>query len=281
MSTTISENYLSRSFTLGGQTGRELVFDIRGAADENDAAAVLAATAPTTYQGLRLDTLSADPVGGTVWRGYARYSKLQADYEYTFDTGGGTAHVTQSLGTVGSYAPAGETAPNFNGAIGVSEDKVEGVDVVTPQYQFSETHYFTDAQVTTAFKFNLARMTGRFNDAAFRDFAAGEVLFLGASGGKRSDDNWSITYRFAASPNVTGLSVGGTVVGFDSDPYTDYIDLTDNLIEGIDKLGWDYIWFRYGEYEDAAALALVKRPLSAHVERVYYPGDFSTLGIGT
>jgi len=47
------------------------------------------------------------------------------------------------------------------------------------------------------------------------------VLFLGATGSERGegpDDDWEITFRFAANPNQTGLSVGS--------------------ISGISKKGW-------------------------------------------
>ena len=275
MAVTISENFLSRSFTLGQQAVRELVYDILGAVDDNDAAAILAATAPTTYLGLRLDSLNADPVGGTLWKGYARYVRLQLDNEYTFDTGGGTQHITQSLGTVGSYGLVGETPPDFLGAIGVSEDKVEGVDVTTPIYQFTETHYFTQLQVTQAFKVTLFRMTGRMNDAPFKGFEAGEVLFMGAAGSVRSDENWQITFRFSCSPNAVGLQIGGVI------PADAYYDETDGTITGINKIGWDYLWVRYEDFADSAAFVLVKQPTAVYIERVYHPGDFSTLNIGT
>lgn len=38
---------------------------------------------------------------------------------------------------------------------------------------------------------------------------------------------------------------------------------------------------RYAEAEDAAAKAIVKRPVAAYVEKVYEEGDFAALGIGT
>ncbi len=51
-------------------------------------------------------------------------------------------------------------------------------------------------------------------------------------------------------------------------------------ITGISKRGWDHLWVRYQDAEDSTAKALVKRPVAAYVERVYYDGDFSGLGIG-
>lgn len=254
----ISENYLSRPFTLARQAGRELIYDIVGTDDEDDVSTLILATAPATYQGLELESVEAEPQGGGAWKGYARYVRIN-DEEYTFSTGGGTAHLTQSLSTISSYAPAGMTAPDFAGAIGVTEDRVEGVDVPAPKYEFSETHYLADGTVTDAYKLILFNLTGRVNDATFKGFAAGECLFLGANGSKRGDEKWSITYNFACQPNVTGLSVGS--------------------ITSIAKKGWEYLWVRYGTYEDSAAYSLVQRPVAAYVERVFLPGDFSDLGI--
>jgi hypothetical protein len=97
----------------------------------------------------------------------------------------------------------------------VTADGVDGVDITVPVYQFSETHYFSNAQVTGAYKGAIFSCTGKTNAGGFKGFAPGEVLFLGATGSKRGDgpdDDWEITFRFAppASPNETGLSVGST-----------------------------------------------------------------------
>lgn len=91
--------------------------------------------------------------------------------------------------------------------------------------------------------------------------AAGECLFLGASGSKRGAEDWEITYRFAGSPNRTGLVVGP--------------------ITGISKKGWEYMWVRYADSEDAAARTIVKKPVAVYIERVYEEGNFAALGIGT
>lgn len=261
MAATISESYLSRPFTLSRQNGRELVYDVAGTDDEEAVRALLLATAPGAYLGLAIESIDAEPIGNGNWKARAKYLRFLDDSEYTFDTGGGTTKVTQSLATINRYAPAGLTAPDFHGAIGVSEDRVDGVDVPTPTFQFSETHRFSDAFMEGGFKLVLFNMTGRMNNDSFKGLAAGECLFLGASGARRGDELWSITFRFAASPNVSGLAIGG--------------------ITGIDKFGWDYLWVRYADFEDSSANALVKRPVAAYVERVSLPGDFSLLSIGT
>jgi hypothetical protein len=273
MATTISENFLSRSFTLGQQAVRELIFDIHDATDETEAQTILLATAPSVYQGQVLDSINADPVGVDLWKGYARYTRLADDSEYTFDTGGGSQKITQSLATVGMFAPPGFTAPDFQGAIGVSDDKVEGAEIVDRKYQFTETHTFLNSAVTDAYKLALFRLTGRVNNATFKNFAAGESLFMGASGSKRGDGLWSITFRFNCSPNVTGLEIGGE--------FSSGYGGGSGAISGIDKAGWDYLWVRYADFEDSVGTSLVKRPVAAYVERVYEADDFADLGIGT
>lgn len=52
-------------------------------------------------------------------------------------------------------------------------------------------------------------------------------------------------------------------------------------IIGISKKGWEYLWVRYVDAEDAVAKAIVKKPQAVYVESVYEQGDFSDLGIGT
>jgi hypothetical protein len=254
---TISENYLSRTFDLGQSTGRELVYDIIGTEDETAVESLLLATAPATYLGLQLDTVNAEPQGGGIWKGFARYSRVD-NAEYTFQTGGGTRHVTQGYADVASFAAPGFVAPDFQGAINVTEDKVEGADFPDSRYEFSETHYFDDATVTDAYKFLLVQYSGRtMNSATFRGLAAGECMLLGVTGSKRGDERWSLTFSFAGSPNVTGLTVGP--------------------ITGISKLGWDYLWIRHAIFEDSTAFALVSRPVSAHVVRVLVPVDYANL----
>ena len=78
---------------------------------------------------------------------------------------------------------------------------------------------------------------------------------------QRGAEDWEITFRFAASPNRTGLTIGD--------------------IKGIDKKGWEYMWVRYADSEDAAARAIVKTPVGVYVEQVYEDGDFMGLEIGT
>lgn len=261
---TIIERYDSREATEGVESPSvDLIFVVQGTEDDGEVRALVEGTIPALYAGLVFQTYHITHQGGGVWEVTARYGKKEpkdtGDSSFSFDTGGGTTHITQSLATIGSYAPPGKAAPNFQGAIGVTTDSVEGTDITVPVYSFTETHYLPVAVVTGAYKAALFYLTGKVNDAAFKGFAIGEVLFQGASGSQRGEEDWEITFRFAASPNVTGLSVGP--------------------ITGINKKGWEYLWVRYSDAEDEHVL--VKQPIAAYVEKVYDEGDFSGLGIGT
>jgi len=260
MPITITEKFDSREATVGESATIDLLYSIQGTEDDATVKLLVAATSPTAYAGLVRQSFRVAHLGGGVWDASVRYGavppKQTGDSSFAFDTGGGTQHVTQSLSTVARYPG---TAPNFKGAIGVTGDAVEGADIVVPLYSFTETHYIAAEDVTGAYKAALFFLTGRVNGAAFKGFAAGEVLFLGASGSQRGEDDWEITFRFSASPNATGLSIGD--------------------IGSVDKKGWEYLWVRYADATDANVL--VKRPFAVYVEQVYEDGDFSGLGIGT
>jgi len=272
MAITCMERYQSRRVTDGERA--ELQYLIRGTADEAAALASLKATAPATFGSLVREPVQLEPqhvvVGdddASSWLGRVEYRPASVQSSrpetgeslFSFDTGGGTQHITQSIATISSYS-ADATQPDFHGAINVTHDNVEGVDITVPVYNFSETHYLAAATVTSGYKGTLFGLTGKVNNASFRGLAAGECLFLGASGSQRGNgEDWEITFRFAGSPNRTGIDVGP--------------------ISGIAKKGWEYMWVRYKDAVDDTYL--IQIPSHVYVEKVYDLGDFSGLGIGS
>ena len=173
----------------------------------------------------------------------------------SFNTTGATTHLNQSLGTRGIYPAPGKIAPIYQGAIGVSDSGVEGVDVTVPAFEFSVRKKFE--WVSTAYLLAVVAMTGRTNSTDWSIFAPGEALFIGGEGGE-DDQNWvDITYHFAARPNQPALSVGA--------------------ISGISKRGWDYLWVRHDE--EVVGDRVLRRPAAAYVEQVYPEGNFNALGI--
>lgn len=257
----IIEKFDGRETTVGiDNPPVDLIYVVDGTESDAVVRATVEATIPAMYAGLVIQNYHIAHQGGGLWEVTVRYGKREpkqpGESSFSFDTGGGTTHITQSLQTVAKYP---EDAPDFKGAIGVNNNSVEGTDITIPVYHFKETHYIPVPLVTPVYKATLFALTGKVNAAPFKGFAPGEVLFLGASGSQRGQDDWEITFSFAASPNATGLPIG---------------DIT-----GIDKKGWEYLWVRYQDVEDENVL--VKQPAAVYVEQVYPYGDFALLGIGT
>ncbi len=162
--------------------------------------------------------------------------------------------------------------------IGFDGERVNGVDIVVPVYNFTEQHWMTKKDCDTQFRMNLAIWTGGVNNAPFRGFAAGEVQFLGVSGQLAINDNadddpsdpdegpeqWNMTFQFAASPNR--LIVNGN-------------QLTVGTILNVEKLGWEYLWVLYGDMVEQGRL--VQHPVACYVERLYPWINFANLKIGT
>jgi len=277
MAVTATEAYGSREQTTGANATATLVYHIRGTSSDSAALTKLDSTAPSTYtvnsRILVRKSREVSPVhissdeDACIWLGTAQYETYSQtrptalevnESQYSFSTGGGTQHVTQSIATI-SATPVTGTAPDFKGAIGVSKDAVEGVDLTVPVYNFSERHIKANADIDDAYKAALFALTATVNAATFRGFAAKQVLFLGAAGESRNDDEWEIRFDFAASPNQTSIAVGDITVPA--------------------KAGWEYLWVLYSEVEDTVAKALVRQPIAAYVEQVYNTGDFDGLEI--
>ena len=277
MATRVEEAYSERDQTVnakGEVTEIEIPYLVFEAENEDAAlAAARSKAASHTVSGMVLDEVEVtERVNRDTWKVKAIWKDEDSDdpddpdedeetTSFAFDTGGGTMHRNQSIKTV-SKVP--NDAPDFNGAIEVdNEGNVNGVDVTMPVLNFTETHTMNGSRVTTSYKKTVAALTGTVNSSSFRGFSAGEVLFLGASGTKRSkkpNAPWEITFRFAVSPNQSSLQVGKLKVS--------------------NKKGWDYLWVRYADKVAENRKNVIKEPVAAYVEQVYPTGDFGNLGLG-
>jgi hypothetical protein len=216
-------------------------------------------------------------LGDNAWQVTINYEKTGAEPSTpdpmkrarSFDTTGGTQHITQAVsvgsgGTLDFEKRFPSTATNMSGAIGVDANGVSGVDIVVPQLQWQEQYDVPNAYVTAAYVRGVAGITGTTNNASFRGFDAGEVLFVGCSGSQEWDSEkgsgpWALSYRFVASKNVTGQTIGS--------------------ISGIEKKGHEYLWVRYED--SVSSNTLLKQPKAVYVSKVYKDSDFSLLGLGT
>ncbi len=265
---TLSERIESREWVTGPRPSVTMHYVLDGTTSDLTAKSLLLSSTAQVYDGLLREECTLEPVfvdtqsGRGTWACTVKYVSPEFalppgdEPSLAFDTGGGTQHVTQSISTANRYPV---NAPDFKGAIGVTHESVEGVDIAVPVYNFSETHYF--ASISSAYRSTLFHLTGKVNNGAFKGMAAGECLFLGAAGSKRGTEKWEITFRFAGSPNRTGLQIGS--------------------ITGIAKKGWEYLWVRYADEADNTTHTLVKKPVGVYIERVYEEGNFSSLGIGS
>lgn len=280
MAVVVTEQNQSREFDGNQYT---LQYVIKGTDSESTALTNLKSTAASTHGGLpRVDNeISIKPrwvntsASDGVWEGTVPYRYDLAGAgggagsgNIEFDTTGGTSHIVVSRGTEnGLHGGPGETgsadidAPDNNNMIGINANGVDGCDITTPQFSWSETYTWADASVSAAYVATLYALTGSTNNATFKGFAAGEVLFLGARGRKIDSDTWEITYNFVASPNRVNIDVGS--------------------IQVASKTGWQYLWVLYEESEDTTAKKIIKKPFAAYVETVYPSGSMSGLNIGT
>jgi hypothetical protein len=247
--------------------------------------------APEYYQGHRRKTLNCRPLGNQWWEVDAAYtnSAIQGDsgdnnngggdgsagdpvaHTVAFDTTGATEHITTALNLEGALAfgnmgeevydsGSGDDRVYHQGLINVSGGTVHGVDIVVPQFQFTETWVMPAAWILDTYVASLYALTGTMNAKPFRVFGQGECLFLGARCEmQRGATLASVSYQFAARPTRRNFTVGPITV--------------------TEKRGWDYMWIRYGSSTDNGYA--VQRPLSVHINQVYELGDFSRLAIGT
>lgn len=227
---------------------------------------------------LQADSYTLEYLGGDAWHLTVNYSKEGVEDEdqtgpirrsRSFDTAGGQEHRTLAIASRKSV----KDQPNTTFAdklIGFDGQSVNGVDVIVPQLSWQENYEVPASYVTAAYIKTVSKLTGSVNDALFRGFKDGEVLFLGCSGSQewdagRGDGPWALSYKFAISPNagdeqqLPALTVG---------------DIAD-----IEKKGHEYLDVFYED--DVKDNRIWKVPKTVYVHQVYPIASFSGLGIGS
>jgi hypothetical protein len=276
-----------RSFRFGeGRVENTLRYLVTDAADEATAVAAINAVVPSTWNGLWFLNTEAEEEGDGLWRGSSNYGIPAAGQvvpgqggvspppppppapaatdalgpEWSFDTTGGTSHITTSLETRQAEEGSGfGSPPDTKLVIGASKNgEPSGCDIVVPKFEFQKTVLMEF--VTPNYLRTLVDLTGKTNNATFLGvFLQGEVLYLGASGSTKSSEGVTVVHRFSGSPNKTGNGAAT------------------NPVERLSPNGHDYVWCTYEDEESNGAKVSV--PASAFVERVYEEGDFDELGI--
>jgi len=261
MTVIVEEAWDSPRVTEGSNPSVEVICLIHGTNDQSEALAALLDYTPATYNGLPRQSRSIERIAfDGWWRGTVTYSpKGQPPVDaplWSFDTSGGTEKTTISFATARYPAP-GKTAPDYGGAIGITDNGIEGVDVTRPKLDLSLRLVLPSTYMTPAYINILYSTTGCVNNAPWKGFFAGEVLFLGVAASQKSEEQWDLDYKFAVSPNRSNFYVGPILVPL--------------------KRGWDYLEVLYEDKVDTTAKRGVKYPLCVFVHQVYPYADFSVL----
>lgn len=174
-------------------------------------------------------------------------------------TGDADSILAPIVGSVawGTLVPSGtpREAPYTGGAIGVTKDGIEGVDIEGGPFNFSKRVYLdsiTDDQIA-----RLEAAKNCVNSIPWGPFQIGEVRFRGATGGDQGRNNVELTLSFVAEANQTNLTVG--------------------QMTGISKMGHEYLWVHYQEVVDPISNTITKRPAYVKVERVYHWSKFEII----
>lgn len=173
---------------------------------------------------------------------------------FSFDAMGATVHITQAREHIASYPAADLPSDPHKGAINVDQDgRPQGCDIVVPALRMTYTFRHPQGVVTEALAAVLANAAGHTNSAPWRGFAAGTLLFLGATGSDGSENEAEVAYHVAAERSET---------------------ITMGAIMGIVKAGWHYVWAEFeADTDDGHPVTKAKR---VHVERTYDPINFAT-----
>lgn len=227
---TYEEFYKGHDFDAVALKG-SIPFTVVGTYDEGTALNVAIATSPVYRSGLWRQNITLTLEGHNFWRGVVHYGAFQravGQWHLSFDTTGGTLHITISgpsparymVNKYGTNAPYTEKGP---APIGAHGDQIDGCDIVVPALKLTWTFRHPKAFMTLSQIKRLAQVTGMTNKEPWMTFAANELLFLGCTGREGSDTEAEVTYNFVASQNATGLSVG--TIGNIAKKGHDYIDI--------------------------------------------------------
>jgi hypothetical protein len=253
--------------------------------DENAAVVAIAAATPLLRGSLirrNIEVKRYNEYGwnaAVTWETFRPRDQDTAGYEEItrISTSGGTAPVSWAINHVKSYDTTGtitDEGKQHGGALNVRKEggrvvANDPIDIIVRQLEVVVERSFSPGTVDAAYIDTLYNLTGTVNDATFRGYDEGEVLFAGADVTLSNLERETVSYTFILSPNVTGFKVG-KYQGVDSAATT----IT------VSKEGHEYMWIEYkSEITGTTPKARVARPIAAHIEQVYNKEDFSVLGL--
>lgn len=268
----VEERYSGRSGRIGESPFERVQWNALEYDNTADIYIDVASAAPSTMNDLRLRAISVEPHTDVenCWIATADYGPVKSlviqetgTVAYRFNFQMQSMHIYRSLATIDAVAAPGETLPDFGRLINVvfdgTNNRPEGLQLNAPSENFSLDFAAPNLTVTPAYQLTVESIQGCVNNATFKGRPAGSLLFVRCNGGFRTDEDWSISFGFAYSPNQTSIEVN-----------------EDITIAAKD--GHDLLW-TYNDSKNEGGL-IVQKPHAAYVERVYPRADFSLLGLG-
>jgi len=172
--------------------------------------------------------------------------------EWSFQIAETSAHITQSLATIKSYARpplAVGDIPDYKKAIGVTKEKIEGCDIIAPKETRSVT--VRVAGMSNAYLKRIRKVFRHTNSQEMFGCKVGEVLYTGFSATYRAKELWSLTHNFAIAENLEWSDT-------DDEMKKQLTIGTIQLTSG--KRAWSHLWIAYEESPDAVTGLLVEVP---------------------
>lgn len=232
----------------------------------------------TGFDGLALNDWDWEPIAPGAYKFELHYSSRRPNVETGYfvtsiDTTGGQLIQTYGYSDNTVFNATGETGSDFGKLINVQDGVAQGISRVIPVLKLSITARIATEYVVRPMLYAkvISSLTGFTNsqpmfqyqfapDPPLYEFAAGELLFTGATGTIVAE-NPQLTFNFLYSANVTGLTIG---------------DIT-----GIAKDGHELLWYEVRDGQESGANRRSPKIVAAHVSQVYGSADLNDLEIGT
>lgn len=184
------------------------------------------------------------------------------------DGTGGTRFVQVSDAWANTVGGGGTI--DFHGAIGVSKENVEGVEVGVPKMSLTAKRKYNSSSLPSNYVQQLYDLNHKTNQAIFQVtsqsqvliFQPGELLFEGAIVTEATSEQIEIDYKFSGEYDRLQGGTPGPVS-------------LQGFSEGLQKYGWDYAWMSYMDSTDGGAFTKV--PQQYQSCQVYEKGDFTIL----
>ncbi len=194
-------------------------------------------------------------------------------YQYAFKLGGQQQQIRCDISLTNSYGNVpGDPSlvPGAKGTvIGWDKQAVHGCSIYVPLVTWTESIEVPASQWSFDYEAKVTAMNqAPVNNATFRGYPAGDVLFQGmqANASTQNPDFVTASYEFS-------MSKGNYVASGNA--------LTIGSITNIEKAGWDFLEVSYTYDKSQDGTRILAFPDYVLVHQVYHRSSFAVLNIGT